>query len=437
MLTRPCQAEIDLAAFAHNLQRLQRIAAQATLAAIVKSDAYGHSLALCAPAAVQTGASWLAVTSTDEALAAFHACAQTQTSLRALPRILVLSGPFPGDGEAVARHGFTCSVWQRNHLEELQRGARAVGPARTPVHLEIETGMNRQGIALDDLPAFLALLPAFPALHLDGVMTHLYAADEGDHLATNRQLKQLEAGLRGISDWVAATGTEKPKWLSVGSSAALLDGLVREHLMAMATAHQMRLLLRPGLALYGIAPEFDPLPQPDASPRPDACPVLAASSDHLLPVLRWTTRITTLRHIAPGEVVGYNGTFRASQPMRLALIAAGYADGLSRKLSHRGHALVAGQQAPYAGRISMDQAVIDVTRIPEEGVRIGDEVVLLGSQNQAEQGRQGPGQASVTAQDHARWAETIPWEIFTSIASRVTRLAKPQRREADRGYTRW
>lgn len=414
MPTRPCRAEIDLAALAHNLQRLQRIAAQATLAAIVKGDAYGHSLALCAPAAVQAGAPWLAVTSTDEALAAVHACSQPQTSPLALPQILVLSGPFPGDGEAVARHGFTCSVWQRDQLEELQRGAAALGRTRTPVHLEMETGMNRQGIAPGDLPSFLALLPVFPALHLDGVMTHLYAADEGDHLATDRQLKQLEAGLREISDWAAATGAERPTWLSVGNSAALLDSLVRERLMAMAAAHQMRLLLRPGLALYGIAPEFDPLPRLDADPG------LQASQDKLQPVLRWTTRITTLRQIAPGEVVGYNGTFRAAQPMRLALIAAGYADGLSRLLSHRGHALVAGQQAPYIGRISMDQAVIDVTRIPEERVGIGDEVVLLGSQGQA-----GQDQASVTALDHARWAETIPWEVFTSISARVTRLAKP------------
>jgi alanine racemase len=405
--TRPCRAEIDLFALAHNLQRLQRVAANATLAAIVKSDAYGHSLALCAPAAFRAGAQWLAVTSTDEALAAVRACSREPGFSPSSPRILVLSGPFSGDGEAVASHGFTCSVWQRDQLEELQRGARATARTGIPIHLEIDTGMNRQGVAADDLAALLSTLHAFPALGLDGIMTHLYAADEGDHLATDQQLQRLETSLLVIGDWVATTGADRPTWLSVGSSAALLDGSVLERLTAMSAAHRLRLLLRPGLALYGIAPEFDPLPGPDAA--------MDAVLDELRTVLRWTTRITALRHIAAGEVVGYNGSFRASQPMRLALVAAGYADGLSRLLSDRGHALVAGQQAPYAGRISMDQAVLDVTAIPEERVGIGDEVVLLGSQ----------GQSSVTAQDHARWAETIPWEVFTSISSRVARFAKP------------
>ncbi len=400
MPTRPCRVEIDLSALAHNLRLLQRAAGDATLAAIVKGNAYGHSLELCAPAAVNAGAQWLAVTSTDEALSVVCACSLLQDQ----PRILVLSGPFPGDGEAVAKHGFTCSVWQRDQLEELARGALAAGSTSVPVHLEIDTGMSRQGVAPGELSAFLEALRVFPALRLDGVMTHLYAADESDRAATEKQLAVLAECLRAMHGFVWSAGTARPQWLSVGNSAALLDASVRERLSAMAAENGLRLLLRPGIALYGIAPEFDA--QPSAP--------IAAISGQLRPVLRWTTRITGLRWIESGAAVGYNASFRATHSMRLALIAVGYADGLARRLSNVGHALVAGQIAPYAGRISMDQAVLDVTEIPAERLATGDEVVLLGCQ----------GQASVTAQDHACWAETIPWEVFTSISSRVLRIAK-------------
>jgi alanine racemase len=118
-----------------------------------------------------------------------------------------------------------------------------------------------------------------------------------------------------------------------------------------------------------------------------------------------------VRSVAPGAVVGYNGTFVATEPMRLALIAAGYADGLDRKLGNRFSFLVRGQRAPVVGRISMDQSVIDVTDIP--GAVAGDEVLILGRQ----------GDESITAFDHGKAAGTIPWEIFTRIGARVTRFA--------------
>ena len=394
MPNRPCRAEIDLAAFAHNLSQLQRAAGAAALAAVVKGDAYGHSLALCAPAAVRAGAEWLAVTSTDEARAAIEVCGELEAS-----RILVLSGPFPGDGEWVARHGFTCSVWQRSQMEELQRGAQATGRAALPVHLELDTGMSRQGVAAQELPDFFEALRSFPALRVEGVMTHLYAADESDHAVTEQQLERLADALGRIRAALRQNAAPM-QWLSVGNSAAILDAAIQERLMALATAHGLRLLLRPGIALYGVAPEF--------APHPLAGPAFA-----LRPVLSWKTRITSLRQIPAGEAVGYNATFRAERPMRLALVAAGYADGLSRRLSNVGHALVAGHRAPFVGRISMDQAVVDVSDIPAESLAPGAEVVLLGGQ----------GEQEITAVDHARWAGTIPWEVFTSIAARVPRIA--------------
>jgi alanine racemase len=128
-------------------------------------------------------------------------------------------------------------------------------------------------------------------------------------------------------------------------------------------------------------------------------------------VLTWKTRVVSVRDVAPGRAVGYNGTFVATEPMRVALLAVGYADGLRRELSNRGSVLVAGERAPIVGRISMDQTVVDVTEI--SGVKPGDEAVLLGR----------AGCETIWADEHARLAGTIPWEIFTSISARVERVA--------------
>ncbi len=164
----------------------------------------------------------------------------------------------------------------------------------------------------------------------------------------------------------------------------------------------MKALLRPGLALYGLVPQFendDHLSNPPAFPR-------------LKPVLTWKTRVVSLRTLKPGDSVGYNATFVATEPMRVALVAVGYGDGLTRNLGNNFSLLVSGQRAPLIGRISMDQAVLDVTEIA--GVHTGDEVVLIGKQ----------GSEWVTAFDHAEAAQTIPWEIFTRINSRVARLKR-------------
>jgi alanine racemase len=167
----------------------------------------------------------------------------------------------------------------------------------------------------------------------------------------------------------------------------------------------MKTLMRPGLALYGLVPEYEPA---FATGEPIS---LAQARRKLRPVLSWKSQVVSVRSVASGAVVGYNGTFVATEPMRLALVAAGYADGLDRKLGNRFSLLVRGQRAPLVGRISMDQCVIDVTEIPN--AITGDEVVILGRQ----------GDESITAFDHAKSAGTIPWEIFTRIGARVPRAA--------------
>jgi alanine racemase len=227
-------------------------------------------------------------------------------------------------------------------------------------------------------------------------MTHLFAADEGDGAATDAQLARLAQALSRIE----GAGLY-PDWLNVGNSAALLAGQAGA-ISALAARHGMKAMLRPGLALYGLIPEYDP---------PLEAEKLAAVRAALQPVLSWKTRVVGVRSVPTGAVVGYNGTFIATEPMRLALIAAGYADGLDRRLGNRFSLLVRGQRTPLVGRISMDQAVLDVTEIPD--VEAGDEVVILGSQ----------GEETITAFDHAEATGTIPWEVFTRIGARVQRVS--------------
>lgn len=394
MPTRPCWVEIRTQALEHNFRFLAEIAAPHTeLLAIVKADAYGHSMPLCAPAAVRAGANWLGVTSVEEGVATRAVCREA--------RILVISGAFHGQGAAVLQHRLTVAAWESWQLDELESAAVAAHarPGEIPVHLELDTGMSRQGAALDHLAPLLSRFVPESPLKLDGVMTHLFAADEADGTVTREQLARLATAL----DRVRSAGLQV-EWLNVGNSAALLSGQASP-IAELAKRYGMKTMMRPGLALYGLAPRFGP-----AFDAPVPAP-LAASHTHLRPVLTWKTRVVGVRSIPAGAVVGYNGTFVASEPMRVALLAVGYADGLDRKLGNRFSLLVRGQRAPLVGRISMDQAVLDVTDIRD--VSPGEEVVILGSQ----------GGESITAFDHAEACATIPWEIFTRIQARVPRVA--------------
>ena len=397
MPMRPCWVEIHTRFLEDNYRFLSALAApHAELLAIVKADAYGHSLSVCAPAVARAGARWLGVCSVEEGVSARALCPEA--------RILVIAGVFPGQGEAVVRHKLTAVAWEPWQLDELEGAAHAAGlrAGSLPVHLEIDTGMSRQGVSLDGLaPALARFHPSSP-LRLEGVMTHFFAADEADGAVTETQLARLEEALRKVE----AAGIY-PEWLNVGNSAALLAGRAGE-IASLAARHGMKAMLRPGLALYGLIPRFDPNFDPSESPEP---PSLAAARARLQPVLSWKTRVVGVRSVPAGAVVGYNGTFLATEPMRLALTAVGYADGLDRRLGNRFSLLVHGERAPLVGRISMDQAVVDVTEIP--GVEAGDEVVILGTQ----------GDEIITAFDHAQAAGTIPWEVFTRIGPRVQRLA--------------
>jgi alanine racemase len=368
-----------------------------TILAVVKANAYGHGMSECAKLLHGAGAQWLGVTSVEEAVRARAVCPAA--------KILVMSGIWDGEADAVIEHRLTPIVWESFHLDLLEAEARRQGlpPQTIGVHLELDTGMSRQGVSLhgDTLKEILMRFHAGSALRLDGLATHFSAPEVLDSEETERQRLLFETALRAV-----ANAGLRPGWIHAGNSATLLRGEPLEPLLKAAFQIGARLMLRPGLSLYGYAPRLTKTrTEAEHTAIPSELPTAKLS-----PVMAWKTRIASIRSIEIGESAGYNATFRAYRPTRLALLPAGYADGLNRLLSNRGSVLVQGQRSPIAGRVSMDQTILDVTGVGD--VKIGDEAVILGEQ----------GGESITAWEMADLLETIPYEVLCNIAARVPRV---------------
>jgi alanine racemase len=385
---RPVWVEISSQRLLANYEKLRDLAgSKADLMPVVKADAYGHDALACAPLLAAAGAQWLGVTSTEEGCAVRAVCPQ--------PRILLMSGIFLGDAETVVDWGLTPVVWEPWHLDLLEQVgvARSLPPGSIAVHLEIDTGMSRQGVGVAELASLLARFPSASCLRLEGVMTHFSSPETISTIRPNPQLATLQTAL----GMIAANGL-RFQWLHAGNSSTIIAGSDRQALSRMASQAGARLMLRPGLALYGYV---DRVTQDGLS---------WDGEPGVVPVLTWKTQVTSLRSLRAGDTAGYGNTFVAGGDTRLALLPVGYADGFNRLLSNRGYVLIRGQEAPIAGRVSMDQATVDVTAIP--GVAIGDEVVLLGSQ----------GSETLDAWNLADLCGTVPWEVLCAIGTRVPRV---------------
>jgi alanine racemase len=378
MNARPVWAEISRLKLLHNYGLLRSLAAPAEMMAVVKANAYGHGALACAQALAAGGAQWLGVTDVTEGVAVRAVCPEA--------KILVMVGLWPGEAEAVIADRLSPVVWEAVHLDEAARAGKPLG-----VHLEIDTGMSRQGVRIADLPALLDKLRLLPSVRLEGVMTHFHSPEMLDCPATEEQFARFVTAI----DIVYGHGF-RPEFIHAGNSATVLISCVDE-LVNLAKKYGAKAMMRAGLSLYGYAPRFT------GSSGPGAV-------NELRPVLAWKSRITSLRTIEPGENAGYCATFRATRQTKLALLPAGYADGLNRLLSNCGAALVRGKRAPIAGRVSMDLTILDVTDIP--GVEIGDEAVLIGEQ----------GPEKITAYDHANMTGTIPYEVLCNLSTRVPRI---------------
>jgi alanine racemase len=365
--------------------------------AVVKANAYGHGAGVCAPVLARAGAEWLGVADVAEGSAVRAALAKAGIETAQQPKILVMCGGLAEDADAIVQQGFTAVVWERQQIEWLfEAVARRGDGSPLRVHLEIDTGMARQGVAPGEvLNALLGCLKEQKTLRLDGVMTHFASAEVAGSLQTLRQRELFAQAVEAV----AAAGL-RPAWVHAGTSSTIDNQGTEENLLwlqGLAKSVGARSMVRAGIALYGYCLPIEQTSYAADDVQAKVEPVLEA-------VMTWKTRVIGLREVQAGDTVGYNATFTAPRPMRLALLPVGYADGLRRELSGSdvqagGWVMVGDQRAAIVGRVSMNLTVVDVTEIP--GVALGDEVIVLGD--------------GVTADDHARLAGTISYEIVCGV----------------------
>ncbi len=367
---RPTWLEIDLSAVAANVRTLAVRAADAELMVVLKADAYGHGAVQVAHTALRNGADRLGVACVPEARVLRRA------GIRA--PVLVL-GYTPGwQGREAVGLDLTLAVFDLRTADDLGAAARALD-STVSVHVKVDTGMHRLGVAPDATPDFVAALAEIDGLEVTGVFTHFACADD----LTPTGVATTDAQVAGFREVLAALDAR-------GLGSGVVHASNSAGLLGRDDARFD--LVRPGIAVYGLPPGPD-VPMAD-----------------LQPALAWKAQVAQVHDLPAGASVGYGHTWTADRPSRVATVPVGYADGLRRAPATWRHVLVRGRRAPVVGRVSMDQLSVDVTDVP--GVRRGDEVVLIG--------RQGP--EEVSAAVVAEWLGTSCYEVVAGILARVPRI---------------
>lgn len=346
----------------------------ARVMAIVKANAYGHGAVECARRLANEGADWFGVALPEEGI-----------ELRAAgieQPILCLAGFWPGQVGLCLQHKLTPVVYRLDMIESLDRESASAGIV-TDVHVKVDTGMGRLGVRVDQLSEFVAGLAQFKNVRVDGVMSHLAAADD-----TTCQPLTLDQ-IRRFEEVVAVFRERghRPTHLHLANSPGIYG-----HRESWGN------MVRPGGVLYGLWRDVLPL---------------SAWNVELLPVMSLHTRISLLKWVPPGETIGYGCTFEASRKTLIATLPVGYHDGYMRGFSNRANVIVRGMFAPVVGRVSMDLTLIDVTNVSE--VEIGDQVTLLGS-------KRGNSEVKITAEDLARVSGTLSYEVTCGVSERVPRV---------------
>jgi alanine racemase len=378
---RPVWAEIDLDCVAHNIREFQRIIPKHTqIMAVVKADAYGHGAVEVATAALQAGATRLAIAIVEEGIVL------RQRGITVPIHILGVSAP--GTEQAVVEHDLIPTICTIESARNFSDIGKALG--KTIVfHVKLDTGMGRIGIRIDQLPEFLDAVKHLTNLDMEGVFSHLSKADEHDKTYTTKQLNIYNQCLNMVKE-----AGFNPRIRCLANSAATME--VPEALFDA---------VRIGISLYGLYPSDE----------------VEKSRVNLKPVMSWKTQIVHLKTLPPGEAVSYGGMFITQRPTVVATLPVGYADGYRRRLwKTGGNVLVKGQRTPIIGRICMDMFMVDVTDIDSRSgrllgssrVAVGDEVVLIGKQ----------GNEMITADEMAARLDTINYEITCLVGKRVPRV---------------
>lgn len=365
-------AWIDRAALAHNLAEVRRLVGPSVdVLAMVKSNAYGHGAALCAPALAEAGCRAFGVATVEEAaeIAPLVRSAAARAGDRAA-RVAVFGGLLPDDAEAAVAVGAEAATQELSVVRALGQRASAAG-TEAVVHVKVDTGMHRLGVAPGDVVEFVRAACAVPGVRVAAICSHFAQAESVTTEVTAGQLEKMLAVDRALR----AAGFELARHLA--NSAGILTR-VETHLD----------MVRPGIMLYGVAPD----------------PSLAGRAA-LEPVMRLAARVIRVADVDEGEGVGYGHTFRATRRIRVATVRCGYADGYPRVLGNVAKAVVRGVRVPLVGRVCMDHTMFDVTGAP--GVDVGDEVTLWGEAPRVE--------------DVAALAGTIAYEMLARVAARVHR----------------
>lgn len=369
-MIRSTLARVDLAALQSNFQAIQQFLSNQSrtppsIIAVVKANAYGHGSERVGLALEQAGATMLACADIEEGIVLRRAGVR-------LP-ILVFGALSVSSLDGLFEYALTPTISTPSAARAVQAAA-AKRQATCGYHLKIDTGMNRLGFRYDNLLRTLPDVLRSANLRLEGVYTHFATADDPDSALFNEQRVRFEEASRNVNQRVLRH--------AANSAALLRDARVWYD------------VVRPGLLLYGIVPP--PL----------------ASTIPLKPVMSLTSRVVAVKGLRPGEAVGYGLRYRSTGPTTVAVVPAGYADGLDLRLEGRGHVLVRGRRVPIVGAVSMDMITIDVTALDD--VQPGDEVVIIGRQGSE------PWQ-QIDVREVAASIGTIPYEIVCRIGARIER----------------
>ena len=373
---RPTWAEIDLDNLAANFNRVrQRVSPVARVMAVIKANAYGHGAVPCARRLAAERADWFGVALPEEAI-------ELRTAGITQP-ILCLAGFWPGQAAACIQHHLTPVVYHLEMIDALNQAAANAGVV-ADVHVKVDTGMGRLGVRFDQLSEFVNALTSFRNVRIDGIMSHLAAADDAAcQPLTRDQIQRFEDAVIVFRDH-----GYRPTHLHLANSAGVYG-----HRDSWGN------MVRPGGVLYGL--------------WRDVLSLATSEDPGLKPVMSLHSRISLLKWVPSGETIGYGCTFEASRRSLIATLPVGYHDGYMRGLSNRAHVIVRGVYAPVVGRISMDLTLIDVTDVA--GVELDDQVTLLGwNRRQSE--------LNIPAEELARIAGTLSYEVTCGVSERVPRV---------------
>jgi len=380
--SRPVWAEIDLGAVRHNASLLLRAAAPAALCAVVKADGYGHGAVPVARAALEGGATWLAVATPEEGLALRDAGITAP--------VLVLSEPPPQSMADVVGRGLTLALYSGRAVRAAAEASTRAGVV-TDVHVKVDTGMHRVGAEPPELLEVVQAVLSEPSLRFGALWTHFPVADgvqAEDRSFTDGQIRLLD----DARDLLARAGHAPPLLHAANSAGALAYPASRLD------------MVRCGISLYGVAP-FPVVDQVFAAVLADT------GADGLRPVLSLRAKVSSVRELDAGERPSYGRLYRLPTPSTVATVPLGYADGVPRRyFTGGGTVLLGGERRRLAGMVTMDQIVVDCG--PGAAVEAGDEVVLIGGQ----------GAGSLTVTDWAEVLDTIAHEVFCGIGPRVPRV---------------